>query len=121
MSSTVAVLGAGMVGVSCALELQRRGHQVTLVDRLGPGRETSYGNAGVLARSSLILATHGSPISVTCRHSEHEQIIDLLARGERQAGVAWMAEHFEHITRGLRWREQPLDLFSVLKGGDTPT
>lgn len=54
MSSTVAVLGAGMVGVSCALELQRRGHQVTLVDRLGPGRETSYGNAGVLARSSLI-------------------------------------------------------------------
>ena len=54
MSSTVAVLGAGMVGVSCALELQRRGHQVTLFDRLGPGRETSYGNAGVLARSSLI-------------------------------------------------------------------
>ena len=75
----------------------------------------------LVARSSLILATHGSPISVTCRHSEHEQIIDLLARGERQAGVAWMAEHFEHITRGLRWREQPLDLFSVLKGGDTPT
>lgn len=52
--NTVAVVGAGMVGVSCALELQRRGYAVTLFDRTDPGRETSYGNAGVLARSSLM-------------------------------------------------------------------
>lgn len=50
----VAVLGAGIVGVACALELQRRGLDVVLVDRSSPGRETSYGNAGVLARSSLV-------------------------------------------------------------------
>lgn len=43
-----------MVGVSCALALQKRGHAVTLVDRREPGRETSYGNAGVLARSSIV-------------------------------------------------------------------
>jgi len=54
MLGTVAVLGGGMVGVSCALELQRRGAAVTLIDRLPPGRETSYGNAGVITRSSLI-------------------------------------------------------------------
>ena len=57
MASTqrsVAVLGAGIVGVACALELQRRGLDVVLVDRNLPGRETSYGNAGVLARSSLV-------------------------------------------------------------------
>lgn len=54
MKKTVAVLGAGIVGVSCALELQRRGYAVTLFDRVAPGRETSYGNAGVLARSSLV-------------------------------------------------------------------
>ncbi|MDD0840388.1 FAD-binding oxidoreductase [Curvibacter sp. HBC61] len=58
MSNTVAVLGAGMVGVSCALELQRRGFQVTLVERRAPGQETSYGNAGVIARSSLIPFNH---------------------------------------------------------------
>ncbi len=58
MSDTVAVLGAGMVGVACALELQRRGHAVTLYDRAGPGRETSYGNAGVIARSSLMPFNH---------------------------------------------------------------
>ncbi|MEJ8849350.1 FAD-dependent oxidoreductase [Variovorax rhizosphaerae] len=54
MKNTVAILGAGIVGVSCALELQRRGFDVTLLDRSAPGRETSYGNAGVLARSSLV-------------------------------------------------------------------
>lgn len=42
------VLGAGMVGVSSALALQARGHQVTIVDRTGAGRETSYGNAGMI-------------------------------------------------------------------------
>lgn len=56
--NTVAVLGAGMVGVSCALELQRRGFEVTLFDRSEPGRETSYGNAGVIARSSLMPFNH---------------------------------------------------------------
>ncbi|ETX13700.1 D-amino acid dehydrogenase [Roseivivax halodurans JCM 10272] len=42
------VLGAGMIGVSTALELQSRGHVVTLVDRRAPGQETSFGNAGVI-------------------------------------------------------------------------
>jgi D-amino-acid dehydrogenase len=54
MTQTIAVLGAGMVGVSCALELQKRGFAVTLFDRTAPGRETSYGNAGVIPRSSII-------------------------------------------------------------------
>ncbi|HEY5794420.1 MAG TPA: FAD-dependent oxidoreductase [Bosea sp. (in: a-proteobacteria)] len=54
MTRTALVLGAGMVGVSCALSLQKRGFAVTLIDRREPGRETSYGNAGVLARSSIV-------------------------------------------------------------------
>ena len=54
MSRTVLVLGAGIVGVSCALALQQRGFAVTLIDRREPGRETSYGNAGVIGRSSLV-------------------------------------------------------------------
>jgi D-amino-acid dehydrogenase len=53
-SKTCTVLGAGMVGVACALELQRKGFAVTLVDKALPGSETSYGNGGVIARSSLI-------------------------------------------------------------------
>lgn len=44
----VLVLGAGMAGICAALSLQARGHQVTVIDRSAPGRETSYGNAGVI-------------------------------------------------------------------------
>lgn len=53
MREPVWVLGAGMVGVSCALELQRRGYAVTLVDRRGVAEETSYGNAGLLSYSNI--------------------------------------------------------------------
>ena len=58
MGKQVIVLGAGIVGVCCALELQRRGLSVTLVDRQEPGLETSLGNAGVIARSSLMPFNH---------------------------------------------------------------
>jgi len=42
------VLGGGMIGVATALHLQRRGWSVVLVDRSEPGRETSYGNTGII-------------------------------------------------------------------------
>lgn len=53
MSADVIVLGAGMVGVSAALHLQARGRSVVMVDRRGAGLETSFGNAGLIERSSL--------------------------------------------------------------------
>jgi len=53
MTQVVFVLGAGIVGISCALELQRRGYQVTLLDRRGPAEETSSGNAGILSYSNV--------------------------------------------------------------------
>jgi glycine/D-amino acid oxidase-like deaminating enzyme len=56
-SSTVVVIGAGIVGVSAALWLQRAGVDVVLVDRTGPGEATSYGNAGVLAACAVVPVT----------------------------------------------------------------
>ena len=47
------VVGGGIVGVCNALALQRAGYRVSLIDRGTPGRETSYGNAGVLSESSV--------------------------------------------------------------------
>lgn len=54
MDFDVIVLGAGIVGVSSALHLQDRGRRVALVDRRGPGEETSFGNAGLIERSSVV-------------------------------------------------------------------
>ncbi|MGC6484917.1 MAG: NAD(P)/FAD-dependent oxidoreductase [Candidatus Puniceispirillales bacterium] len=53
----VIVVGAGMVGVSTAIWLQRAGHQVTLIDKIGPAGGTSYGNAGILASGSVVPVT----------------------------------------------------------------
>ncbi|MGY5740885.1 NAD(P)/FAD-dependent oxidoreductase [Vibrio antiquarius] len=46
---TVAVVGAGVVGLCSALEAQRYGFQVTLFDKGLPGEGASFGNAGYLA------------------------------------------------------------------------
>ncbi len=53
MARDIIVLGAGMVGVSVAYHLVRRGHDVCLVDRREPGRETSFGNAGIIQREAV--------------------------------------------------------------------
>lgn len=53
----VAVIGAGIVGVSTAVWAQRAGLSVTLIDREGPAAGTSYGNAGVLAAASVVPVT----------------------------------------------------------------
>lgn len=50
----VAVVGAGIVGVSTAIWLRRAGLRVTLIDREGPAAGTSHGNAGILAAISVV-------------------------------------------------------------------
>ncbi len=54
MAPSALIIGAGIVGVSAALHLQLRGWDVVLVDRKDPGSETSYGNAGVISRGSIL-------------------------------------------------------------------
>lgn len=54
MRYDVLVLGGGIVGTSVAVHLQERGRAVALIDRRGPGEETSHGNAGLVERTSLL-------------------------------------------------------------------
>lgn len=48
------VLGAGVVGVSTAVHLRKRGKRVALIDRRDPGEETSHGNSGAIEASSVL-------------------------------------------------------------------
>ncbi|MBV9530226.1 MAG: FAD-binding oxidoreductase [Bradyrhizobium sp.] len=50
---SVIVLGAGIIGVTSALHLQRRGWSVAILDRKQPGQETSYGNTGIIQSEAL--------------------------------------------------------------------
>lgn len=56
MRSHVAVIGAGIVGAATALELQRDGHRVTIVEPGEPGGEqaASYGNGAWLSPASVV-------------------------------------------------------------------
>ncbi|CAN5880798.1 D-amino acid dehydrogenase [soil metagenome] len=47
----ICVLGAGIVGLATAWQLQRDGHRVTVVDRAAPGEGASAGNGAQLSYS----------------------------------------------------------------------
>tara|TARA_B100000809_G_scaffold153653_1_gene151039 strand:- start:1044 stop:2294 length:1251 start_codon:yes stop_codon:yes gene_type:complete len=50
----VTVIGAGIVGICCALELANSGLTVRVIDREGPAEGTSFGNAGVISPWSCV-------------------------------------------------------------------
>ncbi len=54
MKADAVVLGAGIVGISVALHLQKRGRSVVLLDRRGAAEETSFGNAGLIQREGVV-------------------------------------------------------------------
>ncbi len=62
----VAVIGAGIVGVTTAFELAQEGHAVTVFERRGSvAEETSFANAGVVAPGYVTpWAAPGMPVKV---------------------------------------------------------
>lgn len=52
------VIGAGIVGTSCAWHLLKNGMQVTLIDSGLPGQSCTYGNAACIASSGLIPSSY---------------------------------------------------------------
>jgi D-amino-acid dehydrogenase len=53
-TQTVAVVGAGVVGMATALSLQREGNRVTVFDPEPPGEACSSGNAGIIAPYAVV-------------------------------------------------------------------
>jgi D-amino-acid dehydrogenase len=85
MRADVLILGAGIVGVCTALHLQKRGRNVVLVDRRGPGEETSYGNAGLIQREAFLPYTFPTNLGKIIKYAlngqteAHYQVSSLLA------------------------------------------
>ncbi|MCS3738838.1 MULTISPECIES: FAD-binding oxidoreductase [unclassified Rhizobium] len=74
MTKNAIVLGAGIVGVSTAIHLQRRGRQVTLIDRKAPGKETSFGNAGLIQREGVVPYGFPQQLGVLVRYAFNNRI-----------------------------------------------
>lgn len=94
----VTVLGGGMVGVSTALALQARGRDVLLLDRGEPGRETSYGNAGIIQAEAV--APYAVPLVP-------RKLLSILLGRSREvawsarAAPAWLAPTLQYLRHSL--------------------
>ncbi|MGF6653152.1 glycine/D-amino acid oxidase-like deaminating enzyme [Paraburkholderia youngii] len=96
MDFDVIVLGAGIVGVSSALHLQDRGRRVALVDRRGPGEETSFGNAGLIESSSVVPYAFPRDLATLLRYARN-----------RSTSLYWDYRALPHFFTWLArfWRE----------------
>jgi D-amino-acid dehydrogenase len=54
---TTVVIGAGIIGTAIAYDLQKRGREVVLVDRDGPGKGASFGNLASIAVTEFMPAS----------------------------------------------------------------
>ena len=50
----ITVIGAGIIGMTAAVVLQRDGHKVTVIDAQEPGQGCSFGHAGAISPGSCV-------------------------------------------------------------------
>ena len=81
-SPNATIVGAGIIGMSTAVFLQREGYRVTVIDKVAPGEGASYGNAGGVVVSNVVPPVHAGmllkipgwlldpkgPVTVNWRH-----------------------------------------------------
>ena len=73
--------------------------------------------AGLISRSSLVIALYGRGPASACGHDEHVAVVDALERRDGTRAAALMAEHLDHILADLALRprdEAPIDVAAVL-------
>jgi D-amino-acid dehydrogenase len=104
------IIGGGIVGITAALELQRRGRQVVLLDRGQPGRETSYGNTGVLSDASIVIVNNPGLLKQLPRLIRNRGLKLRYSPGFVAKRLRWVMRflshcsrrHFEHAATALR-------------------
>ena len=95
IKADVIVLGAGIVGVSAAIHLQRRDRSVILVDRRGgAGEETSYGNAGLIERASVFPYAFPRELGTILRYAQNTSTDAHYHMSALPSVMPWLGRYF---------------------------
>jgi D-amino-acid dehydrogenase len=95
LKADVLVLGAGMVGVSVALHLQKRGRDVILVDKHErAGEETSYGNGGLIESASVFPYTFPRDLKEILRYAMNHAPQVRYRLSDLPAFLPWLARYY---------------------------
>ena len=106
--------GAGAEAVGDRSELIRLSGQfhLRLAEAAGNAVLTRF-LEDLVTRTSLIIGLYGSPSARSCSESEHDALVDALARRDGPAAAAVMEHHLKHIESALDIRDSaqgPVDV-----------
>ncbi|MGF1628192.1 MAG: NAD(P)/FAD-dependent oxidoreductase [Kiloniellaceae bacterium] len=111
----VVVVGAGIVGVCCALYLLREGRRVVLVDRGAPGEGTSFGNGSVITEEAVI-PVQSPGVAWQVPGMLMDPLGPLALRWSYLPQIAPWLYHFIRASTPERVEEVSIALRSLLKG-----
>ena len=94
LNADVIVLGAGIVGVSAAIHLQKRNRSVVLVDRRDAGEETSYGNAGLIERASVFPYAFPRELGTLIRYAQNNSTDAHYHLSALPSVMPWLGRYF---------------------------
>jgi D-amino-acid dehydrogenase len=99
----LAIVGGGIVGLSCALHAALRGRSVALIDPADAPARASFGNAGVISRGSLFpVAGPGLWRNLARYASNADPALQLRYRSLPAAGP-WLRRFLDHANEAA-WR-----------------
>lgn len=102
-TSDVVIAGAGIIGLSVAMELRRAGASVAVLDRGEPGREASSAAAGMLVTSDPDTPPTLKPLTITSAEMYPSFVEDIELRAEQNVGyenrgALYIADEHEELS-----------------------
>jgi glycine/D-amino acid oxidase-like deaminating enzyme len=114
-SADVAVIGGGIVGVATALQLQRTGRSVVVIERGIPGDEASGHNGGLFSGDCMPVGTPGVIRSLPTLLRDPESALVLRWRYVPRL-APWLIR-FALASRASRVEQISTDLFTLMSRG----